>query len=164
MKFIFLYLFIVFATCSCTSNSTDKVNDLLKLDSTLQGYSSLEEFTSLCVSRKSINRISVCDSIHGKCQAGEVYYSSVLDGIGVPVTTFDSISSKMCEIGFKTFYRYKDYSIWVEDGAFGDIYGYLINHNPGVSEVKSFELDKKYHVGVGTKVRENVYYFSSGVK
>ncbi len=76
---------------------------------------------------------------------------------------FDALSHTLCRIGFKTYYRYGDYSIWVENGAFGDIYGYLINHNPLVSEVKSFELDKRSHIGIGKRVRKNVYYFSSNI-
>ncbi len=78
--------------------------------------------------------------------------------------SFDSITAKLCDIGFKTYHRYGDYSFWIENGAFGDVYGYLINHNPAVSSVRSFKLDNRYHIGIGKEVRENVYYFSSNIK
>lgn len=156
-----LLFFVVLYSCNQERDPHEKVDDLLQLDSIVWDYTSIEQFTSLCVSRKSINRIKVCDSIHEKCSPGELNYTIVLDQINVPVKEFNSITNRLCKIRFKTFYRYGDFSIWVEDGAFGDIYGYLINHNPEVFEVKSFELEKRYHVGVGKKVRENVYYFSS---
>lgn len=161
--FILLSLILLYS-CNRKRDFHENVDKIMQLDSAVWDYTSLDEFTSLCVSRKRINHINICDSAHGKCMPGEIYYATVLNQFGIPTTVFDSISNKLCKIGFKTFYRYGSYSIWVEDGAFGHIYGYVINHNPNISKVKSFELDKKYNVGIGKEVRKNVYYFSSNLE
>ena len=163
MNYVLCIFFIVIGICSCNSKPqpNDNINDLLAIDSAVMKYPFLNQFTNFCVSRKNINGIAVCDSVSSKCRPEERHYTTILDSIDVPVDVFDLITVKLCNIGFKTYYRYGDYSVWVENGAFGDIYGYLINHNPAVDEVKSFELDKRYHIGIGKEVRKNVYYFSS---
>jgi len=163
MRSMFFYLFTIVTMYSCNSKSTGEVDDLLELDSIVRKCHSLNQFTSFCVPRKSINGIAVCDSVGSKCRHGEEHYTGVLDSIGISVDLFDLMTDKLCKIGFKTYYRQGDYSVWVENGAFGDIYGYLINHNSEVSEVKLFELGKRYRVGIGKEVRKNVYYFSSNL-
>ncbi len=162
MKNTFLLLFITSIICSCNSSSNDKFDDLLALDTIVNKYPMLSQFTSSRVSMKSINGIAVCDSANEKCKPDEQRYKDVLKKIDIPLEVFDSISKSLCRIEFKTYYRYEDYSIWVENGAQGSVYGYLINHNPS-KNVMSFELDKRYHIGIGKQIRENIYYFSSNI-
>lgn len=166
MRNVFFNLIIIVVMCSCDSNSKPhgKVDSLLKLDSMVWSHPSLQRFTSFQLYTKDLNWEAVCDSVNSQCRPEEKHYATVLEQMGIPIKTFDSIVVKIDQIGFIKYYRYGDYSVWVENGAFGDIYGYLINHNQSVSDVQSFNLDKRYHVGIGPEVRKNVYYFSSGYK
>lgn len=163
MNYMLFCFFVAVGIYSCTNASKSDVNidELLKMDSMVSLYPALHSFTSFELYTKAINGVAVCDSLTYKCKEGENHYSMVLDSIGVSVGGFDSLVTKIDATGFIKFYRYGDYSVWVENGAFGDVYGYLINHNPAIDEVKSFELDERYHIGVGKEVRKNVYYFSS---
>ena len=156
MRHLFLYLFAVMISYSCNSKPTNKIDNLLILDRDVRKHTSLNQFTSFCVSKKTINNTAVCDSRSEKCRPGEHDYKKVLKKIGITVKIFDSLNQRLCRDGFKTYYRYGDYSIWVEDGAFGDIYGYLINHNHLISEVKSFEFDNKYHIGIGNQKQDSI--------
>lgn len=163
MKDVFSCFLIAVLLCSCTSKPNANIDALLELDSVVTRYSALHSFTSFKLYTKSINGVAICDSVKSKCKSDEIHYTVILDTIGISVSGFDSLVTEIDAVGFIKFYRYEDYSVWVENGAFGDVYGYLINHNPS-KNVISFELNKRYHIGIGKKVRENVYYFSSNIK
>jgi hypothetical protein len=160
MNFISFCLFAI-VMLSCNTKPTNKIDNLLIIDSIAHSHSSLTSFSTLNRYTKEINGIAICDSVNSKCRSDEQHYTVVLRQISLSINTFNSLVSQIDDLGFIKYYRHGDYSVWVEGGAFGDIYGYLINHNPLTAKVESFELDKRYHVGVGKMVSNNVYYFSS---
>lgn len=160
-KSIYLFCLLFFLSCGYDDEKVHDMEGLLELDKKVRAYSSLTHFNSFKLSRKKINNIEVCDSEKSECRPDEKEYTKVLKEIGVPAEEFDSLLIRLDEIGYKTYHRYGDYSVWVINGAFGDIYGHLINHNPAVSKIAPFTINNRYCVGVGKKVGENVYYFSS---
>lgn len=159
-----IYLFfclLFFLSCGRDGEKGHDIEGLLELDKKVRVYRSLTQFNSFKLSRKEINNIEVCNPAESVCQPNEKEYTEVLEGIGVPADDFDSWLGQLDEIGYKTYHRYGDYSVWVINGAFGDIYGHLINHNPEITEIAPFVINNRYYVGVGKKVGDNVYYFSS---
>jgi hypothetical protein len=156
----FLNALFVILFCRCSDKNLD-IDGLREMDSTLWPYSELFQFSRSDLSKKEINNISVCFQATNPCKEGERDYLIVLNEIGIQPETFHEVVNKMKAIGFKTYYKYENYSIWVMDGAFGSIYGYLINHNSTEEITPSFELMGFYRISVGKQVSDNVYYFSS---
>jgi hypothetical protein len=160
-KAIYLFWLLFFLSCGRHDEKVHDMEGLLELDKKVWAYRSLTQFNSFKLFRKEINNIEVCDSENSGCRPGEREYTEILKEIGVPTNEFDSLISRLDEVGYKTYHRYGDFSVWVKDGAFGDIYGHLVNHNPAITEIAPFKINNRYYVGVGKKVGDNIYYFSS---
>lgn len=161
MNHTYLFLFFFIFICSCRTEKQYDIKALQNLDKRVRKYENLLRFSNTEAYDKKINESNVCYSKISECRLGELPYTEVLQPLEIPVDEFDTIQDQVSKLGYKTYYREGRLSIWVIDGALGDIYGHLVNHDSIPMADSTIYINNKYLVGIGKKLGSNVYYFSS---
>lgn len=140
---------------SCGTN----YSSLRELTSIVVEINQLEEFTSLDVSRKSINNIPICVS-KNECQSNEnESIETVLGNLSVDLDTFRGISDKMKELGLLGYYYKNGYSLWVSGGALGKVRGYAIKDSSSNFKGDKFRLNDYLFIELGNKIEGDIFHF-----
>jgi hypothetical protein len=157
MKLIYI-VFTITLINGCHEDPTN-IDDLINLDARVRKHTSIiqlrEELSCLM-----INEEEVCCSSQFDGKSREECYQKILTPLGISKKEHSFIVNRMDRIGYIEYIRQDDYSIWVKGGAFGDIYGIIINHsNDPIT--RSLTIKERYHISVYEQLDSNAYYFSN---
>lgn len=122
----------------------------------------LNHVSALDKSKSYINGIRICDQTLYPCDKDERQYNEILEELEADRRLYHSLLSRMKKLGFTSYYRHDDYTLWVDGGAMGTITGILVTNENTSNPIESFRLNNKYYIDVGAQLHEGIYYFSGG--
>ncbi len=154
-KFVILIIGSFFFT-KCGNHDFNKLRELNQVALKFQ---TLDNFGSFLKSRTQINGVKVCNENFSACNEGEISFDLVLKENNISPDSFLILHEEMIDLGYTGYYKVGDFSLWIQGGAFGDIYGHLVYERQPISIVDTFRLNDYYYIRVGNKLDDNVYYF-----
>jgi len=141
-------------------NMEENMEELMHLDQKVRIYDSLIQFGTHKKFSKKINGIKVCDARYTKCKDGEIEYSIILDSLSIPISDYHELIEEIDELGYRSYFRFEDLSLWVKNGSMGHIDGYIITENKMMEQIRPFRLNDQYVIYPGRKIKNGVFYFS----
>lgn len=158
IKYILGLSIFICLLCSCHS---DRIDELLYVDNLLEAENKIMELSPSSMKKMSINNIAVCIDSEKTCIENEINFRTALDSLNIEEHLFLKINIGLNQAHVRTFYRHPRFSVFVKNGAFGNIFGFVLDHQPQKELPIKFDLNGRYTIYIGKQVSPNIYYFSN---
>lgn len=118
----------------------------------------ISELDDCTRSQKRINGLNI--ELEPTFEASTNFYKEILRQEGITEETFHYFKNRLKETGLRHYYKKEAFSLFVTGGMMGEIDGILVSHESGTQPGQSFRLNGHYFIVIGSKIKENVFYFT----
>jgi len=139
----------------------EKLEELQKLNEIVNNFPQITQIRPSTMSRRKINSHEICDDLIKPCDSGEIYYKEILKQIDLSIEDYKKIDQALIDAEVRSYLWHPRFSTYIKSGAFGDIFGLLIDKSPGEDLPEKFDLNSRYTIYIGNSILPNVYYFSN---
>lgn len=164
MKFlesILKLLFLALIALGVVSCNDEKIEELQDLNEIVIDFPQITQIRPSTMPRRKINSYEICDDLNEPCRTGEISYKEVLGKIDLSIEDYEKIDKALIDASVRSYLWHPRFSTFIKRGAFGDIFGLLVDKSPGEDLPDKFDLNGRYTIYIGKPISPNVYYFSN---
>lgn len=154
-------LFLTLIALGVVSCNSEKLKELQNLNEIVNDFPQITQIGPSTMSRRKINSYEICDDLIKPCQSNEISYKEVLRKIDLSIEDYKKIDQALIDASVRSYLWHSRFSIFIKSGAFGDIFGVLIDKSPDEDLPEKFELNGRYTIYIGKSISPNVYNFSN---
>ena len=155
LKVALLFFLTLICLYSC-QNTPIEIEKLKSLDKMIWDVQRMEHWNQY-----HLNHSKTCKLVGQSWIPDQILIDSLLIKNQIDEVRYNEALKTFKQLGIKEYFRVDPYSVYVEGGGFGNIYGYVLSHSTLKEIPKRLDLKSRYQINIGKSIDENIYFFWS---